>query len=728
MIPNYIDPIKRDPHRAVPHFEVFDIESNNWTDLVVLGHYDGKTYKDFGSMKKFLHYLTDLDENGAMPDDRIIYAHNGGAFDFNFVLQYIIKMTGKKLFRVEGVLPRGSSFLSIDIRRYYLDSTGEYVEGPLLSFRDSLAILPFSLKSLTEAFKTECAKGEWDHDNVKKHRKDPKLLEYLKADCVGLYQVLDKYFNWPMVKESGVSFTVASQALKIFRTTLKTRLMGCNGAVDTFVRKGYFGGRTEIFRPYFITEFPLYHRMLKEGDKWTKAQWEHYDTEMEKNTDRLDCWDINSLYPSVMRDFEFPGAFKRWSYKYDPKSLGFWEADVDVPADLYVPPLGILAHIDKKTKKVTVVSDSSQGKFIFPTGKFSGVWTTAELEYAKKLGVKVHTRKGAIFHSAGHLFKDFINELYTKRKNSGKDSVDSFICKLIMNSSYGRFGLNLIRDQLVIDEGQSGVSDSCYEFETGEVINGKPVIFRFVREKKRIKSFTNVAIAAYVTSYARLRMHQHYMRHQDRLYYTDTDSAYVYYNKQMKSSYDLGDFKYEYSGAEMCSLLPKTYALSGITGLKDKKGDIIRSKAVIKGIGKEALKARKVGVSDLYNLLEGDFRRASVGPIDPLEFKVKAKFAKVRTAMRKGTFLYVQPSQVKSIKSRYDKRVIVMKNGKYDTVPIHIEDGYAPNYNGGHMNIKVSGKPSSDRFSIEYEEGAMAKLKNDHRPKRKQPLRSRKRG
>lgn len=720
--PNHIDPIKRDADRLVPTFEVFDIESNNWTDLVVLGHYDGKTYRDYGSMQEFLFAITDFYPDGSMPEDRTIFAHNGGAFDFNFVLQYVVKEGGNSHFRIKNVLPRGSSFLSIEIQRIYRDASG-IVEGPLLTFRDSLALLPFSLRSLTESFKTECAKGEWDHENDFKRRDDPKLLEYLRADCIGLYQVLDKYFNWPLIRESGVSFTVASQALKIFRTTLKERLHGCNPYVDSFVRKAYFGGRTEIFRPYFLTKNPVYHDMMKNSETWTKEQWKIYDEEMEKNTDRLDCWDINSLYPSVMRDFEFPGKFKKWSFKYDPKSLGFWECQVTVPENLYVPPLGTLIHIDKKTKKVTRVYDSSQGKFIFPTGNFEGVWTTHEIEYARKLGCKIKTGKGAIFESAGFLFRDFINELYEKRKASAKDSVDSFICKLIMNSSYGRFGLNLLREQLVIDNGDEGGSDTAYEFETGEYVNGKPVVFRFIKEKKIIQSFTNVAIAAYVTSYARLRMHAHYMKHQDRLYYTDTDSAYIKHDPSMKSSHELGDFKYEYSGAEMCSFLPKTYALAGITGLKDKKGDLIRAKAVIKGINKEALKMRKVGVKDLHALLEGDFKRASVGPIDPLEFNVKSKFAKVRTAMRKGTFLYIQPGQKRVIKSRYDKRIIVKdKNGEYDTTPIHITDGYAHNYCGGQLNIRLDASGEIKKIELVGE----AVQNKDHEAHRRNVSRKRK--
>ena len=287
------------------------------------------------------------------------------------------------------------------------------------------------------------------------------------------------------------------------------------------------------------------------------------------------------------------------------------------------------------------------------------------------------------------------------RMKAEKDSVDSFICKLIMNSSYGRFGLNLERDQLVIDEGQEGVKESCYEFETGDTIDGKPVLFRFVREKKKIESFTNVAIAAWVTAHARIRMHKQYHKYQKHLYYTDTDSIFVKHDRSMPDSKLLGEFKYEYSAAEGCFLLPKTYALAGITGMKDKKGQFIRTKAVIKGINREALKMRGVSVQDLHNMLEGDFKRAHIGPIDPLIFDIEPKFAKVRTAMRKGTFLHVNPGQKRQVKAKYDKRTIfVTPEGLFDTVPVHIWDNKALNYRGGEVNVKIKNKKGKKTLTI----------------------------
>lgn len=650
MSPNWIDPISRDPDRETPEFSVFDIESNNWVDHVVTGYYDGKEFKDYGSIIEFLD-----DVSKERDGNKTIFAHNGGAFDFNFVLQCIIKGEGRKKYRLEKIFSRGATFLSIELVNRNTGTT--------LVFRDSLAALPFSLKKLTTDFKTECAKGEWDHEKDFKRRDDPRLLEYLKADCIGLHQVLTSYFNWPLIKEAGTAYTVASQALKVFRTYLDERIVGCNEKVDAFVRKAYFGGRTEVFRPYFKS----------------------------KGRDKLSCYDVNSLYPSVMRDFSYPTRFKKWSFKYTPNEFGFWEATVHVPRDMYVPPLGTLLRIDSKTKKVEAVSDSSMGKFIFPTGTFSGVWSSIELEYAKSLGVKVlKIGQGAIFDNGGPIFKEFIEDLYNMRVNAPKDSVDGFICKLLLNSCYGRFGLNLDRENIVQDDGEMPITGlTPYEFDTGERKDGIPIIERFVKIQQRIDSFTNVAIAAWVTAQARIRMHKEYVKNIDKLYYTDTDSIFIEDEGQIESSKDLGKFKYEYSATEACFLLPKAYCLAGITGLKDVKGKAKTTKEVIKGINEAAMKSRAVTVDDFFKLLEGEYKRIDNIPL-AIEFVVPKKFSKIKTAMRKGTFLDVTAQSVKKFTAKYDKREIYLKeNGEYDTRPIYIEDGVAVNYRDPEVVIEA---------------------------------------
>jgi hypothetical protein len=682
-----LKPLVRDCSRKPLKYAVFDIESDNWKDFVILGHYDGFEFQTFTSINEYLLWLV---EKG---NKHTLFAHNGGAFDFAFLLQEVISGESQEDFYVHSVIPRGSTFLSVKIghRRN---------KKFMITMRDSLALLPFSLKSLTDAFKTAAAKGSFDHKK-KKNPNDLKLLEYLRDDCMGLFQVLEKFFLWEKIAEAGPAHTMASQALRVYRTFMKTVIKSCPARADLFVRGAYFGGRTEIFKPYFVTKDKTYH-----DKKLMKKDLAEWDRRMEADQDKITCYDINSLYPAVMQANDFPTTCIGFKRKYDPTKMGFWEAEVEVPKDMYVPPLGIMVHVDEKSKKVLDPTGSKAGKFIFPTGRFKGRWSSIEIERARSLGVKIHKiGKGVVFQNGGPIFKEFVDYFWNLRKVAPKDSVESFIVKLILNSSYGRYGLNLDREKLDFDDGELDGIPSCYEFYTGKTLRGKKVYARFLRSKQRIVSFSNVAIAAWVTSLARIKMHEQYLKIQKHLFYTDTDSVFILHKASVASSKELGEFKYEYSAAEGCFLLPKTYALAGITGLKDKNGELIRQKEVAKGISKEAVKMSGIDVSDFLELLEGDFRRLK--PIIPLEFIMNGRLSRMRTAMRQGTFLHLEEGRKKSIKARYSKRVIVKKGEHWDTVPIHIEKGIATNYAGSMMNILIS-KKGKKTVSIErvdnYEE------------------------
>lgn len=290
-----------------PIFAVADIETMNWTKFIMLGFYDGKAFREFRTLKAFLFFL----ETSNVPET--IFFHFGGKFDILFILK---ELMFHKKYKVNVIVPRGSSLL-------YVEAT---IGARTYVFRDSSALLPFSLKSITENFGVENKKGDWDHSKTKGYSKE--LAEYCKDDCIGLYQSLEKFYTWPLVKKAGPANTMASQAMRVFRTYLKEPLWGlCDYGAD-FSRRSYFGGRTEIFRP-FCNKGPLYE------------------------------YDVNSLYPFVMRDNYFPIGNGQLVFDFKPSLLGIYHANVEAPSHCDIPCLGI-------------VHDS---KYIFPIGKFEGYWT-----------------------------------------------------------------------------------------------------------------------------------------------------------------------------------------------------------------------------------------------------------------------------------------------------------------------------------------------------------------
>ena len=597
-----LNPITPDLNRQIPGFGIIDIEASNWINFLVMGYYTKKKGEDFCVLFENITECAEWLFEKEQPHD-IIYAHFGGKYDFQFMLQEYFTLRDK--YFIDSMIPRGSGLLCLDVstvevtrrkpreRRLIRElEDGTYlVKKRTISFRDSSAMLPFGLASLTKNFNVEHKKKEFDFETMV--AVTPELKEYLTYDLKGLYEVIEKYYNWPIIRGAGFASTIASQSIKVFQTYLKKPIKSLKDDVDAFVRKSYFGGRTEIFKPCFM--------------------------QLEDNQ-LLKTFDVNSLYPSVMRG-DFPGAYKKRTKYLDVDAMGFYDVLVEVP-EMYVPPLA------------TVVGKF--GRLIFPTGQFRGTFSTIELKYAMTLGVRViEVYEGIVFENAGPIFNEFINDIYEKRKAADKESVDKILCKLILNSTYGRFGLRRDREKLIIDDGRRGVMFySSHQTNKGEEFN-------LVSEPTSLdSSFAHVGIAAWVTSQARILMHKLYMQAPDELWYTDTDSLFSTHDYPSNQD-ELGELKFEYSCDAACFLLPKTYLVNatgplwevlGSNGkkVKDDEGDTVKTskKVVMKGFDK-----RKIGnfkMSDFFTALEGDLRyMKSVNP---------EKFATFKTAARNKQF------------------------------------------------------------------------------------------
>lgn len=643
-------------------FGTADIEVHDWVNFKVIGYYDGYTnnFEWFDTLSEFMDYVFDHCYEHEIPN---IFAHFGGKFDFNFILE---EACFNEKYTVDGIIPRGSGLLSFDVIQReptYWTPKGEPFK---IVFRDSSALLPFALRSITKAFKVPMQKGDvdfaflgdaWANENYvhkllanpntydvfygkRKIRKwnesyDLKkvsynnkienvtypqiyqkhdILKYLNGDCVSLWQALETFYDWPLVRDSGSCFTTASQAVKIWRTFLPREVYSIPDYVDTFVRAGYFGGRTEIFKPYFD------HSYNDKTNKYKFGKTALKNLKAQKGL-TMNYIDVNSLYPTVMKDEVYPIRFQGWAPKgfYDPNSLAFWEVDVTVP-EMFCPPLG--------TKHV--FEDGTE-KFIFPIGKFKGIWCTQELEYAKTLGVTVDkVYRGAVFDSGGYIFSDFITELYDVRlkAKSENDDTSNMLAKLFMNSCYGRLGLNIERTNLMIDSGESYVCPDTGRrlMPHSEIRRGEDTI-RFVEKPVVLEdSFTNVAISAYVTAYSRILMHKeiYMVAGEEHLYYTDTDSAFTTKDLSFfKIGDQLGELKLEYTCNSACFLLPKTYINDGCVG------EDFEKKLTMKGFDKKKIK----------NFTMEDFTLALKGDLKNLKVYQAPKFATLKTALNKGRFV-----------------------------------------------------------------------------------------
>lgn len=568
-----LEPITTD--QKFEPFAVTDIETMNWTKFLLLGYYDGEKYLEFRSLKKFIKYICE----NKTPET--IFAHFGGKFDFLFILEALLKE--KKI--PTSIVPRGSSILFMEII---------LSENKKIVFRDSSALLPFSLRSITENFGTDHKKGEWDHTKTKGYSKE--LSEYCRLDCISLYEALRKFYDWPIIKRAGQAYTIAGQAMRVQRTFLKDELWGLCKSATIFARPAYLGGRTEIFRP-LCEKGPIYE------------------------------YDVNSLYPYVMRNNFYPFGRSYNVFDFDDSKLGIYHAKVVTPDDIYIPCLGIIRN----------------NKYVFPQGEFSGYWTSAELSYAKSLGYKIDIKFGIVFYKKEKLFSSFITEMYNIRKTSPKNSVSDIIAKLIMNSSYGRYGLNPEKENISFD-----LKAGNKEFK--DILIDKKIVQLF-KEPVNLKTFTHVAIAAFVTSYARIHMHKLFSQLGTDLYYTDTDSIWT--TRQMPTGIELGELKLEGEYESAVFLLPKTYLAKGL-----------KKKLKMKGF--DSKKIQHFEYKDFKNALEGDISR--------LKVENEPKFATLKQAIAQKKLITMSKANTKQLKSKYDKRIIFKKGREFFTKPITIKE------------------------------------------------------
>lgn len=567
--PNALYPITKPQDQL--KYGVYDIETNDWINHIVSGYYDEETgFKHFKTVKEFIEFslTTKVD---------VIFAHFGGKYDFLFLIDELVKSYKDAELLI---IPRASLILNMDIT----------IGDKKLSFWDSSAILPFKLDTITKTFNTEVKKKKINYETITEITKE--LLEYLEADCVGLHQAIKKLWSWDFIKNSGASLTVASQAVKIFRSMLDVPLFALDKKLDVEIRTSYFGGRTEIFKPFY-------------------------------NNDKkpLNCYDVNSLYPSVMLDNEYPVRFKYYTGKYLKDACGFYDVTVTCP-NIYYPLLGY-KHV--KTHKL-----------IFPTGTFRGVYSIPELNKAIKLGYKIDKiHEGFIFEGKTGLFNDYVNQLYNKRLYSEKGSIDNVLSKLFMNSLYGKFGMNLTKENIVFDDGSE---------ELTPYIQYKNI--KLAKKDVELESFNNVAIASYVTSYARLQLYK-WIEKAKNVYYCDTDSIFT--PNEVESSSKIGDVKLEYQTNYACFLLPKTY-------ITDKS-------LKLKGFDKE-----------INHFSLEDFEHALKGEMMLQESKTGKGIKSFKQAIKSGVILQKVESQIKRIKSTYDKRIITINDdlNLWDTKPIKL--------------------------------------------------------
>jgi hypothetical protein len=332
------------------------------------------------------------------------------------------------------------------------------------------------------------------------------------------------FTNWKLDIEKYP--TTPSLAFAIYRAHyLKNNLIPISEAETfDFISKSFTGGSSDMYKPY---------------------------------GENIKCYDVNSLYPYIMKTSKFPvGIIRKFigdiTILTNNDYYWFGDCDISTKKDLYQPYLQL--HVDTKNGMRT----------ISPNGSFNMTLNSCEYFNAlKDYNIKINH---GYFFNSDTIFYDFVDDLYNLRLKYPKTDPMNMTCKLIMNSLYGRFAMKPIyTDQVFINKKQ--LTKLIEKYEVIDLIDLKDDNFfcSFINPKNLDKELKiSIGIASAVTAYARVYMSHFKNNPNINLYYTDTDSIFIDSDlDKIFLNNEIGNFKLEYTFKEVVFLGPKIYA--GIT-------------------------------------------------------------------------------------------------------------------------------------------------------------------
>ena len=349
-------------------------------------------------------------------------------------------------------------------------------------------------------------------------------------------------------------------------------------------RDAFFGGRTNV----------------------TKLTYDFKENEKGKYVDFV------SLYPTVQffKDYPIGHPVKiLFPKKFNPKWFGFVKCKILPPSNLYHPVLPVKMECGDAQKLLfplcktcVVLKKQDKCKHSDDERSFIGTWCTNELNVALNKGYKIQ-KIYEVWHFneiSNELFKEYVRKfmkikMESSELSSNYKSVDEYrsivkskldikldeikfnpgmrsIAKLCLNSLWGKFGQrnNMKKTEYVTEPSKfykillnEKIDDLNIQFINEDMVemtyNLKD---QFVDNSKD----TNIFIAAFTTSHARLMLYEVLDKLDDTVLGFDTDSCW-YIEKEngikIETGDSLGDLTDELGGhhiVEWCGTGPKSYS------------------------------------------------------------------------------------------------------------------------------------------------------------------------
>jgi hypothetical protein len=346
-----------------------------------------------------------------------------------------------------------------------------------------------------------------------------EIERYCIRDAEILYKSLALIQDTVMDLGGNLRPTISGASMDVYRRRFhKWPWHTLGESTNKLARGAYYGGRVEPFQLGYIPNVSMY--------------------------------DTNSLYPYVQNNIKFPHPNSLQLLTLPPLHGDWWkwegvcQAKVTVP-QCYIPPLPY----------------KHEGKLFFPYGTMDSIWTLWELRMALMAGAMLHGVSWVLgTPKTFNPFHEYIDTLYSLRsKYLHEGDPQANILKLLMNSLYGRFGLDPDKGlyRAVTLTGTSR-DDELVGYKTYNL--GNYVIAYGRIEGMNQPAYVNLLFAAQIASSARVHLYNSLVEQGEQSIYCDTDSIIT--QGSMDTKDQLGGWRQEFTGASVEIIAPKEYAIS----------------------------------------------------------------------------------------------------------------------------------------------------------------------
>jgi len=460
------------------------------------GYFDGDEYQQFEKTADLVAFIKERDE--------IIYAHNGGKFDYHFLSDYF---------------EPDSPIMLINGRIAKL-KLGQ------CELRDSYNIIPAPLADFQ---KTKIDYSTFEADQRYKPENWGAIQSYLKDDCVDLYNLISAFID-----KHGYALTQAGAAMKYFKKLYKVDVKTDAYFFDHF-KNFYYGGRVQAFKRGIITtDFSVYD--INSAYPYAMLENHWFDTKIvskrkpiEYANQRPDAFfDVSCISDGI-----FPYRLQvgdKLIYPTDKKVRRYYVTGWEVKTAL---KWGLLSDI---TVHNVYVPDNTINfsDYILPIYK--------DRLAAKDAGDKANTL----------LLKLLMNSLYGK---FGANPSNYTRAHLFDNTYFKKLSTTGVHWK---DGRESQYRDDPLYLlggQLGQTLIGQRDLYDFE------KHYYNVGTAASITGYVRAYLYDAIMTTgRENCLYCDTDSIATTNGASLNTGKELGQWKYEGDFYEAAIAGRKMYA------------------------------------------------------------------------------------------------------------------------------------------------------------------------